>query len=188
MDLGAIASGVASTGLDVWKLGRASDEASFNRDWQERMSNTAWQRGTADMRAAGINPLLAFSQGGASSPAGSVGVVGDVGNPMTTAYETQSLMSAAEKMKWDARTSQMESEKSRAEAGIADMTNKIMGTNFSYLVDKQRAEANSASYLSEIDKHRIAEAKSIGDMWNQIGKEGKIGQFFLPFIKSLISR
>lgn len=36
--------------------------------FSERMSDTSWQRGTADMKAAGINPLLAFGQGGASSP------------------------------------------------------------------------------------------------------------------------
>lgn len=37
----------------------------------EMMSNTAWQRGVSDMRKAGINPMLAVSQGGASSPVGS---------------------------------------------------------------------------------------------------------------------
>lgn len=57
--------------------------------FDERMSNTSWQRGVKDMEAAGINPMLAFSRGGASTPQAAVA---SLQNPMGNAVSSASQM------------------------------------------------------------------------------------------------
>lgn len=46
------------------------DIANRQMDFQERMSSTAYQRAMQDMKKAGLNPLLAYQKGGASTPPG----------------------------------------------------------------------------------------------------------------------
>ncbi len=49
-----------------------AQQAQIQRDWETQMSNTAYQRAVADMKAAGLNPAMMYQSGGqgASTPSG----------------------------------------------------------------------------------------------------------------------
>lgn len=76
-----VASTAAGIGGDIYSARQASKQAAKNRDFQERMSSTAHQREVADLRAAGLNPILSGTGGaGSSSPSGAVAQVPDYGS------------------------------------------------------------------------------------------------------------
>lgn len=72
--------GQSQTNQKSWDIAEASNAASAAQaqaqmDFQERMRKTQYQTTVEDLKAAGLNPMLAYTQGGAGVPAGAMGSI-----------------------------------------------------------------------------------------------------------------
>ncbi len=81
----------ATIGASLLQGKFAKSRANKQMQFQEKLSNTAYQRAMSDMRKAGLNPILAGKLGGASTPAGANTAVPDFGGATAKAMSNYNL-------------------------------------------------------------------------------------------------
>lgn len=86
----------------------ARNAARENRDWQERMSNTAAQRSRADYEAAGLNPALAYGHTAPMGGGATAEVEDPIGEGISSAFQYKTMKAQTDKLKADARSVELD--------------------------------------------------------------------------------
>ena len=139
-------------------------ESQRNREFQERLSNTAYQRQVEDMKSAGLNPMLAYIKGGgASSPAGSTGQA-------VNAQYTSPIQGAASYRLTSAQAAKTEAEKPKVEAetsNIVKTSEKIDQEISNLKTDQERIKAVILN-LAEERQNLINQGFNLTEVGNQL--------------------
>lgn len=160
------AAGSALTNYTNYRLAKRQEQ------FQERMSNTAYQRGVSDMRKAGLNPALAYQQGGASVPPGAKAEMEDMVSPAVNSAvsvrranaELANLHQQNKLLQAQTRSTDVKSAKDAATAPIYEGVGKLT-----------RSFGNAWSEdMSKLRK--ISDKTSWGSRWDMPAWSGKIGR------------
>jgi len=145
-----------------------ADAAENQMNFQEQMSNTAYQRQVKDLEAAGLNPMLAYIKGGgASTPAGAMPTYQN-----SAASATQGYLSATQAQKTSAETAKVPFEISKLVADTLKVETDTVLSN--QQIDNLKTENEKAKAV--IDNLKIEyqnlfkQGLNLTEVGNQIRK------------------
>jgi len=131
---------------------RTDERLQAQMDFQRQMSNTAYQRGMKDMKAAGLNPILAYQKGGASSPTGAFAAATDIVSPAVSSAqaskrltpEIENMIANANYTKQQTVNAVTNNDLTKAQIGMtnAQTANSVMNTKMTAgVIEKMAGDA-----------------------------------------------
>jgi len=203
--LGVVTSAFGQYQANKGNLAIAREQMAF----QERMSSTSVQRRVVDLRAAGINPILAGDLS-ASSPGGASArmenVAGGASEAVGSVQESVLRRKQVDLLQQQINKTRQEAGSARAARNVAELDSSMAQYRYGWyfnadgrpkgaLLDLLRSEhgaklASSARNISEAElaKFSIPERKALAELFSRMGAGGKGIQAFGPILLSLLRR
>lgn len=153
----AAVAGSAVTG--IFSKSSAQDQMDF----QAQMSNTAHQREIADLKAAGLNPILSAKYGGASTPVGAGYQVPNLGDAFATGVTAKKTAAETENVKEQRKVVEatVDQVKSQTQVNMSNSAkasaeyNKILNENKRVVAETANIEKHNKIMDKEVEAARI---------------------------------
>lgn len=162
----ALIGGLASLAGGVMQNSAASAAADKQMAFQERSARSGYQWATQDMRKAGINPILAYKQGGSGTLSGSSYTPQNIGAAAVQGASAATSSAVA------ASRNDVELENIKADTALKGAQDKTQAAlQIQALAQAGQANANSALAIEQADTQRWNQALAKSQMIQNAPKE-----------------